>query len=70
MFLSPHLSVLKVHEYPDLIRSEADLDVCGGLGPKGVLVPEKEKTKGKETRRGFKERLLSSSPRPIPANQT
>ena len=51
VFLWSHLSVLKVHEYPDLTRSEAYLDVCGGLSAKSVLVPEKEKTRREETRR-------------------
>lgn len=35
-----HLSILKVHEYPNLLWSEVQINVCGVFRAKGVLVPK------------------------------
>lgn len=47
MFAILHLSFLKVDKYPNLLWSKVQMDVCGGLSAKGVLVPEGRMTEWK-----------------------
>lgn len=42
-----HLSIFKVHKYPDLMKYKVHWDICVGLRTKAKLIPVGRNDKGK-----------------------